>query len=236
MPPERHLFYRMIEDWRIIETEDGSHSLFKPSLNETYHSTRGAKEESLHVFIRNGFDKAVEAFPNVPIHILEVGMGTGLNVWLTALLAGPVIHYTSLEPFPLPKEIWAQLNYPQSEKEKVLFQAIHEAAWEEPIALSTSFSLLKKQCTLETFEGEASSIHLIYFDAFAPNKQAEVWSIENLEKLYTLLVPGGGLSTYCAQGQFRRNLKSAGFEVHILAGPPGKKEMTYAQKRNEYVY
>lgn len=221
----------MIEDWRIIETEDGSHSLFKPSLNETYHSTRGAKEESLHVFIRNGFEKAHEAFPNMPIHILEIGMGTGLNVLLTALLDSPVIEYTSLEPFPLPNEIWTRLNYPQSEKEKALFNAIHQAMWEMPVALHEHFSLIKKNCPLETYKGEASSFHLIYFDAFAPNKQAEVWSMENLEKLYTLLAPGGGLSTYCAQGQFRRNLKTIGFEVQALPGPPGKKEMTYAQKR-----
>ena len=217
---------------KIITTEDGSHSLFDEQLNETYHSTRGARGESLHVFIEEGLDHWLSTHASKQIRILEIGLGTGLNAFLTAQVTERdelLVHFTSLEPFPVAKEIYDNLNFHQSEEEKGLFQKIHTSRWEELIPISKCFNLFKTQSRLEEFE-TIRSYDLIYFDAFAPSKQPEVWSLDNLKKCHSLLDVGGVLTTYCAQGQFKRNLADVGFKVETLQGAMGKKEMIRATK------
>jgi len=213
---------------RIITTEDGSHSLFDEDLNEAYHSIYGAIGESMHVFIKEG----LEENDKKDIHILEVGLGTGLNVFLTAGWAqknNRNIHFTSLEPFPVKKEIYEKLNYSDSEKEKELFLQIHETCWGTEVSLFPSFKFFKVMDRLEDFKS-SYSFDIIYFDAFAPGRQPEVWSLENLKKCFGLLNPNGLLATYCAQGQFKRNLKKAGFEVEVPRGAMGKREMVRGRK------
>ncbi|MEQ6168491.1 tRNA (5-methylaminomethyl-2-thiouridine)(34)-methyltransferase MnmD [Ekhidna sp. MALMAid0563] len=217
---------------KIITTEDGSHSLFDEELNETYHSTRGAKGESMHVFIREGLEHWLSGNQAEEIRILEIGLGTGLNAFLTAQFANQhnqKIHFTSLEPFPIEKEIYQNLNFFQSEKEKGLLLEIHETEWEKELSITLPFSLYKTTSRLEDFT-TLNSFHIIYFDAFAPSKQPEVWSLENLKKCFSLLEKGGVLTTYCAQGQFKRNLVEAGFKVETLQGAMGKKEMVRGVK------
>lgn len=217
---------------KIITTEDGSHSLFDEELNETYHSTRGARGESMHVFIKEGLEHLLSNSNLDDVRILEVGLGTGLNAFLTATFAkdhSQKIHFTSLEPFPIEKEIYERLNYADSEEERELMMQIHEVDWESDQQLDAHFTLHKTIRKLENFESEETS-DIIYFDAFAPSKQAEVWSLKNLKKCYSLLNPEGVLTTYCAQGQFKRNLVEAGFEVETLQGAMGKKEMVRARK------
>lgn len=217
---------------KIITTEDGSHSLFDEELNETYHSTRGAEGESRHVFLREGLEYLLGKNKIEEVNILEVGLGTGLNVFLTALsteLHKQKVHFTSLEPFPIDREIYSELNYGTSSEEKKLLLSIHEMQWEKEMALSTYFFLKKTTQKLENFQS-SQNYDLIYFDAFAPSKQAEVWELSNLKKCYKLLKNGGVLTTYCAQGQFKRNLLAAGFEVETLQGAMGKKEMVRAIK------
>ena len=212
---------------KIITTEDGSHSLFDEELNETYHSTKGARGESLHVFIREGLEHWLFGNQAEEIKVLEIGLGTGLKAFLTAQFAArhsQKIHFTSLEPFPIEKEIYQNLNFFQSEKEKGLLLEIHETEWEKELSITLPFSLYKTTSRLEDFT-TSNSFHLIYFDAFAPSKQPEVWSLENLKKCFSLLDKGGILTTYCAQGQFKRNLSEAGFQVESLQGAMGKKEM-----------
>ncbi|WP_420576503.1 tRNA (5-methylaminomethyl-2-thiouridine)(34)-methyltransferase MnmD [Ekhidna sp.] len=212
---------------KIITTEDGSHSLFDEELNETYHSTRGARGESLHVFIKEGLEHWLSQNQADEIRIVEVGLGTGLNAFLTAQFAeqqNQKIHFTSLEPFPIEKEIFENLNYYESEDERQLLMEIHETEWEKEVEISKNFKLHKTATKLERFS-TSTPFNIVYFDAFAPSKQPEVWSLENLKKCNSLLQNGGVLTTYSAQGQFKRNLAEAGFEVETLQGAMGKKEM-----------
>lgn len=217
---------------KIITTEDGSNSLFDEDLNETYHSTRGARGESDHVYIREGLEHWLANNLAEEIKILEIGLGTGLNAFLTALFAKEndlKVQFTSLEPFPIAKEIYENLNFHNSEEEKKLLQEIHEDEWEQTLAVTPFFNLQKTKTKLENFKSE-HHFNIIYFDAFAPSKQPEVWSPENLKKCFALLKTGGVLVTYCAQGQFKRNLADAGFEVETLQGAMGKKEMVRGVK------
>lgn len=220
---------------RIITTNDGSHSLFHEELNETYHSTRGALGESQHVFIKEGLSYFLQNESATEVSILEIGLGTGLNAFLGANYSEEhrsKIAFTSLEPFPIGKDIWENLNYYQSENEKAILQKIHEADWEREVEISSQFKLQKTIAKLEHFD-TSKRFNIIFFDAFAPSKQAEVWSLENLKKCYNLLAEGGILTTYCAQGQFKRNLREAGFEVETLDGAMGKKEMVRATRKSQ---
>lgn len=217
---------------RIITTEDGSHSLFNEELNETYHSTRGAIGESIHVFIKEGLEYFLDKSEKKVIRILEVGFGTGLNAFLTEQFAKRnkvEINFTTLEPFPIDEEIYKKLNYSRPNIDSEIFLAIHQSPWEEEMRISSQFQLHKTKSQLEYFHTN-QLFNIIYFDAFAPSKQPEMWSLENLKKCYDLLSSGGILTTYCAQGQFKRNLETAGFKVETLQGAMGKKEMVRAKK------
>jgi tRNA U34 5-methylaminomethyl-2-thiouridine-forming methyltransferase MnmC len=220
---------------KIVESEDGSHTLFHTGLNETYHSMHGAVQESEHVFIQAGLERKMAA-PKNSIHIFEVGFGTGLNAWLTyKRVAGTdlKIIYHSIEPYPLEEEIYSRLNYVQTTKDETLrdfFSALHHAPWNEEVELNNNFTLKKIKSRLEEYQRPEGIFDIIYYDAFAPSKQAEMWLPENIQKVYALLNKGGLLVTYCARGQFKRDLKEIGFLVETLPGPPGKKEMTRGVK------
>ena len=219
---------------KFIISGDGSHTLYHEELNETYHSTHGAIQESMHVFIEMGLQQIQEK----EIKILEIGFGTGLNAFLTALHHNThpetQIEYHTLEPFPLPESIYINLNFSEilkvNEPEKRLFQLIHDLEWEETVQLTEGFQLKKQEKKLEDFNALNSFYDIVFFDAFAPNKQKEIWSVDNLSKCYTALKDNGIFVTYCSQGQFRRNLESVGFKVNRIQGPPGKREMIRAFK------
>lgn len=218
---------------QIISTTDGSHSLLNTELNETYHSVHGALTESLHVFIKHGLDSFCERFSNNPVNILEVGFGTGLNALLTAQRAALInrnIHYTTLEAFPLSEEIWSQLNYAGSPDAKNLFQEIHRADWSRMQKISPTFNLLKCKCKFQEADLLPGSFDIVYYDAFAPSKQPEMWNYTILEKVVHFLRPGGIFVTYCAKGQLKRDLTALKMQVETLPGPPGKKEMVKALK------
>lgn len=221
---------------QLIETGDGSHSLLNTVLDETYHSRHGALQESEHVFIRHGLHAWRIRHPQATsVRILEVGMGTGLNVILTlreALLPTSLsFHYTTLEPYPLPDMLVAHLNYLSLLGNANLhphFTAIHQAPWEEDEALLTNFALHKTKSLLEDFQASPHSYDLIYFDAFAPNKQAELWTLPVLQKVAGMMAEGAVFVTYSAKGQLKRDLKTLGLAVETLPGPPGKAEMVRA--------
>ncbi len=212
-------------------TGDGSKTIFLPELNETYHSSNGAVQESRHIFIQNGLELAEKG---EVIRILEVGFGTGLNALLSASWAeknNQPIHYTGIEANPLRPELCFQLDYPRhigSTSEKI-YDALIRCDWEIDNQLSTHFSIQKREVKIQDFVA-LEPINLIYFDAFGPRVQAEMWDITILEKMYQSLNSGGSLVTYCAQGQFKRDLKAVGFSLESLPGPPGKREMTRAIK------
>lgn len=224
---------------RIIEkTDDGSATLFVPELDEHYHSTKGARTESQHIFIDMGLKASTATSPRV----LEIGFGTGLNAWLTLKEAESScreVHYTGLELYPLAWEMVEQLGYiPSSEQQHdaELFKQLHTAPWEKEIRLTPHFTLLKQETDANLLKAETdinklSSFDVIYFDAFAPEKQPEMWSQELFNRLYVLLNKDGILTTYCAKGIIRRMLQAAGFFVERLPGPPGgKREILRARK------
>jgi tRNA U34 5-methylaminomethyl-2-thiouridine-forming methyltransferase MnmC len=220
-----------MEGIQLITTADGSHSLINIALQETYHSQHGAVQESKHVFIREGLDYYVQTTGKRALKIFEVGFGTALNAWLTLQRCkelGCKIYYSSIESFPLQADIWQALNY-VGENERKYFQALHTSAWNTDVIISEEFILNKINDTLQ-HAAVAFGYDLIYFDAFAPNKQPEMWELPILKKVTDALVDGGIFVTYCAKGQLKRDLKSLGLHVETLAGPPGKKEMVRAKK------
>ncbi len=226
----------MSDNFEIITTSDGSHSLLNTQLNETYHSIHGAIQESVHVFIKSGLEYLAQKNPQTEIKILEVGFGTGLNALLTlqySLDHLTKISYESLEAFPIAYETALQLNYPKAlsflQAEKHFLQ-LHQSPWDEQVEISNSFSLYKRHAKLEEANLATEKFDLIYFDAFAPSKQPEMWELSILKKIERSMKSGGVLVTYCAKGQLKRDLRSLGLIVETLPGPPGKFQMVRALK------
>ena len=209
-------------------TADGSHTLFIPEMDEHYHSVNGAVQESRHVFIEAG----LHHLERKEIVVLEIGFGTGLNAFLTLLDAEVhqrKIHYYSVELYPLDMDVIESLNYGEMicAGRKDVFQALHQAEWNVAVQVTDFFGLHKIQgdsntCVLP------DRIDLVYFDAFAPDKQPEMWNQEIFNRLYARMTGGGVLTTYCAKGVVRRMMKEAGYSVERIPGPPGKREMLRA--------
>ncbi|MEO5976749.1 MAG: tRNA (5-methylaminomethyl-2-thiouridine)(34)-methyltransferase MnmD [Chryseolinea sp.] len=217
----------------IITTADGSHSLLNEFLQETYHSIHGALQESKHVFIQAGMEHWLDIHRTNSISIFEVGFGTGLNAWLAwrfARARAINMTYTSIESFPLEESIWKQLNYVKDEADKSLFASLHESAWDITVRLDDGFSLHKMNIKLEDATVEPNSIDVIFYDAFAPSKQPDMWTFAILQKTVSVLRKGGVFVTYCAKGQLKRDLKSLNLVTEGLPGPPGKKEIIRATK------
>jgi tRNA U34 5-methylaminomethyl-2-thiouridine-forming methyltransferase MnmC len=215
-----------------IITKDGSSTLYSPRFNEHYHSVHGAIQESMHVFIRMGLE-AIRPFKK-EVSILEMGFGTGLNALLTLLYAQDLrIQYTGIESDPVPLPLVQTLNYPEELKmpeAQEPFLLMHQVEWNQPVVINEQFVLAKCHCKLQEFEA-SQPFDLVYFDAFAPNAQPELWEDEIWVKLYDLMADGGVFVTYSAKSSVRRGLQSAGFDVEKLPGPPGKREMLRAQKK-----
>lgn len=219
---------------QLIPTRDGSHSLLNTSLNETYHSRYGAVQESRHVFIESGLDYYIAQQSPSIISVLEIGFGTGLNALLTLQQADQQqlkIKHTTVELFPLDKEIWQSLNYAETESDKTDFCALHLAAWNEPIAISPFFEIHKIHQDVMSLRWAEKSFDLVYFDAFAPSKQPHLWEVPLLDRIVRSLKTDGVFVTYCAKGKLKRDLKSLGVTVETLPGPPGKREMIRALKK-----
>ena len=211
-------------------TADGCHTLFIPEMDEHYHSVNGAVQESCHVFIEAGLHHLERG----EITILEIGFGTGLNAFLTLLDAEACqrkIHYCSIELYPLGTDVIESLNYGEMlcAGRKDVFHALHQAEWNVAVQVTEFFELHKIQGDSNTC-ALPDRIDLIYFDAFAPDKQPEMWNQEIFNRLYTHTTEGGVLVTYCAKGVVRRMMKEAGYSVERIPGPPGKREMLRAIK------
>jgi tRNA U34 5-methylaminomethyl-2-thiouridine-forming methyltransferase MnmC len=222
----------------LVLTGDGSKTLFLTDRNEHYHSHNGAVQESRHVFIHAGLDYFLKKHlsDNATINILEVGMGTGLNAFLACLYAlrFPQIQfrYSAIEPFPIATQLIAKLGYAvflKAEEHNPVFEAIHSGPFDRFFSVSANTNILKKK---EKFEDVQSleNADVVFFDAFSPGVQPELWTAGVFSKIFTLLNPGGLLVTYCAKGEVRRMLKELNFTVERLPGPPGKREMLRAVK------
>ena len=216
----------------LIVTADGSHTVAIPDLNVTYHSRRGAIQESMHVFIEAGLRYILNQSTVPSINLFEMGFGTGLNAFLTAIEAQNQqrkVQYTAVEPYPLSPEEAAGLNYSKTLQHHKLFTALHQSPWNGDVTISDSFTLRKEKVSLFNFSTH-QLFNLIYYDAFAPAAQPELWTVEVFQKLFDLLAPRGVLVTYCAKGAVRRAMTAAGFTVTKLPGPAGKREMLRAEK------
>lgn len=214
---------------QLITTGDGSHSLFVPEMDETYHSRHGAIQESQHVFISHGLRHWLGNTGSNTLVIFEVGFGTGLNAWLTNQVARQErlhITYYSIEAYPLQRDVWTQLNYSTGDDS---FRLLHEAAWNTPVVINEHFTLHKIHGKLE-MQLMPSAVDIVFFDAFAPGKQPELWSFQILEKVCAALRPSGVFVTYCAKGQLKRDLRALRLRMETLQGPPGKLEMVRATR------
>lgn len=217
---------------QVIETSDGSHSLFSTQFDDSYHSKFGAIRESKFIFLKNGLNRAI--IGKQQINILEMGFGTGLNALLTLVEADRIakkIVYETIEAYPISMEVVNQLNYTQLlDIDPNLLIQLHQSPWEETIQYSPHFSMKKRHDYLEKCTLPSNHFDVIYYDAFAPRAQSNLWEEDIFRKLYKALKPGGIWISYCAKGSVKRNLKAAGFEVKALPGPPGKREITQAIK------
>lgn len=214
---------------RIIEkTADGSLTLYIPELDEHYHSVKGAETESQHVFINMGM-KAHK--PKDILYILEIGFGTGLNAWISlkeAITQKQKVHYTGLELYPLSLKMVKDMRY----TDDPLFMQLHSTPWDTDTEITPEFCLNKVNADLTSYLfTEDYHPDIIYFDAFAPEKQPEMWKQEIFDKLYQIMNNDGILTTYCAKGIIRRMLQQSGFIVERLPGPPlGKREILRGRK------
>lgn len=216
----------------IIKTEDGSTTIRIPDLEENYHSSHGAVQEAKHVFVKHG----LKAISKDSVRVFELGFGTGLNALLSLKFGVENdinIQYFGLEAYPVDIELINELNYVEiiGEEYGEAFHKMHVATWNKPGQISSQFELTKFEEKIEELKIDVEPFDVVYFDAFGHRAQPEMWDISVLKKMSDLLVDGGLLVTYAARGQFKRDLKSLGFEIESLPGPPGKREMTRAVKR-----
>ncbi|NND63224.1 MAG: tRNA (5-methylaminomethyl-2-thiouridine)(34)-methyltransferase MnmD [Flavobacteriaceae bacterium] len=220
----------------FLKTGDGSFTIHLPEWNEQYHSKHGAINEALHVFIETGLRHYLEfgkVEPDATIHILELGFGTGLNALLTSEISKKLKHkvrYTGIEAYPVEIAEIEQLNYPElvnaTEED---FLKLHQTAWEKDSDISEYFKLHKKKQFFSEID-ESNRFDLVYFDAFGPRVQPDLWTEAIFSKMFTALKMGGVLVTYSAKGSVRRAMEAVGFKVERLPGPPGKREMLRASK------
>lgn len=229
-------------------TEDGSHTLFSEMAGQTYHSSHGAVQESRHIFISQLSIKSQqlevseqELIEKSSLSVLEIGFGTGLNALLTAQWArenGVRVEYTSIELYPLGEEVYCGLNYGRLLGDEELFLRLHEAEWDVGfVPVVENFVIRKcKSDIVEWLRNAQCTMHnvqlfdVVFFDAFSPDAQPELWTEEVFRNVYALMKMGGVLTTYCAKGDVRRAMLAAGFRVEKLAGPPGKRHILRAGK------
>ena len=216
----------------FIITEDGSHTIYLPEMDEHYHSVHGAIQESLHIYIGHGLLQTAKN----EISILEIGFGTGLNAYLTYCYAkgrNISVNYLSLEKYPLTETEYLQLNYPDTifPEHSLIFEQMHRSDWEINHEISSIFRLKKVKVDLLTYQFNSEpQFDLVYYDAFAPGKQPEMWTDEVLCKVAESVKIGGILVTYCAKGTVRRAFSAAGFIMERVPGPTGKKEILRGKK------
>lgn len=211
-------------------TEDGSSSLRLDELPEHYHSMHGAYRESMHIYIKSG----LHFFPDFAvIKILEMGFGTGLNAALTLCnKSNRLIDYNTIEAYPLTLQEVGLLNYNSYLDNKYYsdFLRMHSVKSGEKICIEKVFGFTKNINTLEHTELE-DGYQLVYYDAFGPEIQPELWTAEVFGKLHASMASNSVLVTYCAKGSVKRAMKAAGFELESLEGPPGKREITRCFKK-----
>ena len=225
----------------LVVTADGSHSLRFPAVGEGYHSVHGAMSEAVHVYIAPCFEHQAKANPSV--EVLEVGFGTGLNAFLTlcrSMEYGVAVNYTAVEAYPLAEEVYNRLNYPEVYKNlygndlgldlESLFLKLHTAEWGRAVEVTPNFYLTKIRGMVQKVALPANTFHCVYYDAFAPQYQPELWTAEVFARIAAAMRKGALLTTYCCKGDVKRALKANGLEITKLPGFANKREMLKAVK------
>jgi len=210
----------------LLQTADGSHTFKLSGTDTTYHSAYGAVRESRHVYIEAGLRYRLDHPSSKPLHIFEMGLGTGLNALLTLQETNSAVYYQAAELYPLTYGEYSVLNYEDPEH---VLTAIHQAAWETDVSITDNFTLHKTNQSILSLE-TTKRFDLIYYDAFGTGVQPELWDVSVFAKLFEWLNEDGVLVTYCSKGDVRRAMLAVGFKVEKLAGPPGKREMLRAIK------
>lgn len=219
---------------KIVETSDGSRTIYNEDIKEHYHSTFGAVQESRHIFIESGFNFVANNFNH--FNILEVGFGTGLNAFFTYFESekkGTKINYIGVEPEMLTEKEISELNYDEfinNADAKEIFNKIHISPSNQPFYLSDNFILNKINEKIQDISFRPQSFSLVYFDAFSPEVQPELWTKELFKNIYDALITNSVLVTYCVKGDVKRALKEVGFEIEKIPGPVGKREILRALK------
>ena len=219
----------------IIQTADGSGTIFLPEWNEHYHSKHGAIQEARHVFMHTGLEYFLEVHRPERLSVLEIGFGTGLNALLTMIEAEEThipVQYTGVEAYPVSAAELSALDYAEqvgANQAPHMFRKMHEVAWETEQQVTRYFALEKKKMFFSDIS-DSRTFDLIYYDAFGPRVQPELWTEAVFLKMFRLLNKEGVLVTYSAKGSVRRAMQTAGFKVERLPGPPGKREMLRAIK------
>ncbi|WP_299767387.1 tRNA (5-methylaminomethyl-2-thiouridine)(34)-methyltransferase MnmD [uncultured Dokdonia sp.] len=222
----------------IIITGDGSKTIHIPEWDEQYHSKHGAIQEAQHVFLNMGLHHYISKpsyKKEMPVAILEMGFGTGLNALLTFFEAKKTktpILYTGIEAYPITSEEIDAMEYVsllKEEEAQQIYDELHTTVWESQEAISTSFQLTKREQRFKNIE-DKEVFDIVYFDAFGARVQPELWGDVIFKKMYTALRENGVLVTYAAKGSVRRAMQAVGFDVERLPGPPGKREMLRATK------
>ena len=230
----------MVQYPELQATEDGSLTLYTPRFGEHYHSTHGAVQESRHIYTGLALEGRLATWhqdKERPLRLFEVGLGTGLNALLTALIADREqipIHYTSIEKYPLAEEVFHHLSYEDvlGEGSDELLRRLHESPWGEDVSITPFFTLHKVLGDLTDYVFP-QALDVVYYDAFSPEAQPELWEERLFLSLYDAMNCQATLATYCAKGVVRRALQQAGFSVERLPGPPGKREVLRAVKVRE---
>jgi tRNA U34 5-methylaminomethyl-2-thiouridine-forming methyltransferase MnmC len=218
----------------IKTTKDGSQTLFVSALDEGYHSWHGAAQESMHVYISEGLKHVSDGLSE--LNVFELGLGTGLNAFLTALYAAKTklkITYEGIEKFPVDPDVLGKLNYQDlygNEDNPHLFEHLSSAKWDEVVDISPYFKIRKIWADFLSFENKRDFYDVFYFDAFGFRAQEELWTHASFQKCFDMLRKGGVLVTYASKGVARRTMEAIGFTVERIPGPPGKREMMRATK------
>lgn len=214
----------------IIQTKDGSTTIYLPDWEESYHSKHGAIQEAYHVFIKNGFS----LFQGKSISILEIGFGTGLNAFITCLESEKTlqsVNYVGVEAYPVALSEALKMNYAEeiSPSSTQIYEKLHQTEWEVNHAMTNCFSITKRKQFFQEID-DRESFDLIYFDAFGFRVQPELWGESIFAKMYQALKAKGVLVTYACRTSIKKAMLSAGFVVEKLPGAPGKREMLRAFK------